>query len=146
LGKTALPSGEERAMKTKAPAKIKPKLVKRGKWYEIVTPKFRSYQEEAEWWDRLDFSEVWDKLRPVRLVPGRMPPCEVCGTPMRGRVKPVPLFGGKITLNAVSHFYCPKCKVERLREEGRREVEAVIKALKGLWGEKGKKGSDRKCR
>jgi hypothetical protein len=25
-------------------------------------------------------------------------------------------------------------------------VEAVIKALKGLWGEKGKKRSDRKCR
>jgi hypothetical protein len=65
---------------------------------------------------------------------------------MRCRVKPVSLFDGKITLNAVSHFYCPQCKVERLSEEGRREVEAVIKALKGLWGEKGKKGSDRKCR
>jgi hypothetical protein len=36
--------------------------------------------------------------------------------------------------------------VERLREEGRREVEAVIKALKGLWDGKGKKRGDRKCR
>lgn len=37
-------------MKAKV-AKIKPKLVKRGKWYEIETPEFRSYKEEAEWWD-----------------------------------------------------------------------------------------------
>jgi len=131
---------------SKRASKIKPKLVKRGKWYEVEMPQFASEEEEAEWLASIDWAPIIPKLKPVRLVPGRMPSCEVCGTPMRGRVKPVPLFDGKITLNAVSHFYCPQCKVERLSEEGRREVEAVIKALKGLWGEKGKKGSDRKCR
>lgn len=124
-------------MKAKTAA-AKPKLVKRGKWYEVEMPKFASREEEAKWLASIDWAPIIPKLKPVRLVPGKRPPCDICGTPMRGRVRPVQLFNGRLTLNFVRHYYCPHCKTEKLSGEGQKEIETVVKALKGKLNERQK--------
>jgi hypothetical protein len=112
---------------------IKPetRLNERG-YLEIVEPKFSSYEEEAEWWNRIDTSEILEKGEPVELVftkPRRR--CENCGGWVRTRRADVELLGGKIVVRRVKQYHCDRCGRTELSPEGLAEVAKVEKALKG---------------
>ena len=92
-------------------------------------PKFKSIEEEAEFWDKTDTSEILRDEEHIDIEwesPGK---CTICQeNRLRRRFIDIDLCGGEITLHQIEVYYCPSCeeiiipestknKVERLKED-----------------------------
>ncbi len=112
---------------------IKPetRVNERG-YLEIVTPPFSSREEEADWWDNVDTSEIMEKGESVELIFTKPRVCcKNCGSAMRSRHTNIDLLGGKIVVRKVKQYRCPRCGHVKLSQEGATEVKKIEKALKG---------------
>jgi hypothetical protein len=91
-------------------------------------PKFKSIEEEAEFWDNTDTSEILKNGEHIEIewdIPGK---CQICHeSKLRRRFIDVDLYEGEITLHQIEVYYCPSCeeiiipkstkvKIERLKE------------------------------
>ncbi len=75
-------------------------------------PKFKSIQEEAEWWDKTDTSAWMHEGEWVPAGTGRLAEerCPVCYSRRQARRFNLRVANGRVTLHRVKGYYCPKCK------------------------------------
>lgn len=101
----------------------------------VPTRKFKSYKDEATFWDELDTAPYmpddneWFQFEVV----ARSDRCEHCGSAMQNRSIDLHLVGRRITLHGVPFLVCPTCHRTRLPdtvEQLAREIE--VSAAKAL--------------
>jgi len=112
---------------------IKPETRTTTRGYlEIVTPRFSSYEGEADWWDHVDTSELLEKGEPVELLLTQSDDrCDGCGNRMRLRSVNVNLMDGRIVVRKVQQYRCPRCGRTKLSRQGAAEIEEIVTALQG---------------
>ena len=99
----------------------------------LRVPEFKSIKEEAEFWDKIDTSEILRTGESVTIEwdsPGRCPLCQAEN--LRRRFIELDLCDGMVTLHGVEVHYCPSCKKTIVPETTRTEIEKVSKRLQHL--------------
>jgi Zn finger protein HypA/HybF involved in hydrogenase expression len=104
---------------------------------EMKLPKFKSDEEEAEFWDSFDTAQILEEGEEIEL---EYKPelaaeniCIQCGERMIERKRDLNVPGEEITIH-VKEYYCPKCKESRL---GSVEAQRLSEVLVGLLGVRG---------
>ena len=82
-------------------------------------PKFKSDEEEADFWDRFDTTQILEEGEEVELEyePEEAVAediCSQCGEKMIERKRDIDVPGEEITIH-VKEYYCQKCKITRVR-------------------------------
>ncbi len=95
---------------------------------ELEIPEFKSYEEEAEFWDNLDTSPYMEGAEWFTLEwTEREDRCDRCGALMDKRSIDLHLAGGRVTLHNVDWYVCrtPRCGRTRLSPQVERLVEEI---------------------
>jgi hypothetical protein len=104
---------------------------------EIKLPKFKSDEEEADFWDCFDTAQILEEGEEIELEykpeTAMENICIHCGEKMIERERDIDVPGEEITIH-VKEYYCQKCKKSML---GSTEAERVSKVLIGLLGARG---------
>jgi hypothetical protein len=100
-------------------------------------PKFKSDEEEADFWDRLDTTQIMEEGEQIEL---EYEPetaiesiCIHCGKKMIERKRDIDVPGEEITIH-VKEYYCQNCKKSIL---GSAEAKRLSEVLVGLLGVRG---------
>jgi ribosomal protein L37AE/L43A len=96
-------------------------------------PKFKNIEEEAEFWDKTDTSEILNTEKQIKIEwdsPGKCPKCH--NGKLRRRFIDVDLYEGALTLHRIEVYYCPSCKETIIPESTQAEVERITKCLQNL--------------
>ena len=96
-------------------------------------PKFKSIEEEAEFWDKTDTSEILRTGERVKVEwdsPGKCPLCQTEN--LKRRFIELDLCGGAVTFHGVEMHYCPLCKKTIVPETTRIKIEKISKQLQHL--------------
>lgn len=93
-------------------------------------PRFESYEEEADFWDKTDSTEYFDEsdLTQGNWEPSRRK-CDDCGTAVRERLVDTDCASGDVTIHDMLVFHCPKCGVTNLSAEAKRKLQRVRRAM-----------------
>ena len=95
-------------------------------------PKFKSDEEEAEFWDSLDTAEILEKGEEIELEykpePTAEDICIHCGERMIERRRDIDVPGEEITIH-IKEYYCPKCKKSRIGVAEYRRLSEVLVGL-----------------
>lgn len=97
---------------------------------KIKVPGFKSYEEEAEFWDSIDTTKILEEGEEVDLEYAPLPDdiCVDCGNKMDVVEKDMDLLDGEITLHKVKKYYCKVCNRFFLSSaEAQRLSEILIK-------------------
>ena len=104
---------------------------------EIKLPKFKSEEEEADFWDCFDTAQILEEGEEIELdykpETAMENICIQCGEKMIERARDIDVPGEEITIH-VKEYYCKKCKKSML---GSAEAERLSKVLIGLLGARG---------
>jgi ribosomal protein L37AE/L43A len=96
-------------------------------------PKFKNIEEEAEFWDKTDTSEILNTGKPIKVEwesPGK---CSKCQTgKLRRRFIDIDLYEGALTLHRIEVHYCPACKETIIPESTQIEIERITNCLQNL--------------
>jgi phage FluMu protein Com len=97
-------------------------------------PKFKSTEEEAEYWDRTDLSAYMDRGEWVPAGTGGLAEdrCPRCYSRRRLRRFNLNVADGRVTLRRVKGYHCPKCKTTspaRSLETGIRRIEKAAQTV-----------------
>ena len=99
---------------------------------EMKSPKFKSDEEEADFWDRLDTTQIMEEGEQIEL---EYEPetaieniCIHCGKKMIERKRDIDVPGEEITIH-VKEYYCQNCKKSIL---GSAEAKRLSEVLVGL--------------
>ncbi|MEA2033398.1 MAG: hypothetical protein U9N41_07445 [Euryarchaeota archaeon] len=97
-------------------------------------PKFKSAEEEADFWDGFDTAGILEEGEEIELEyePEAVAEdiCIQCGKKMIGRKRDIDVPGEGITIH-ITDYYCPVCKESRL---GSAEAKRLSEVLVGLLG------------
>ena len=96
-------------------------------------PKFKNTEEEAEFWDKTDTSEILRTGKCVKVEwdsPGKCPLCQT--ESLRYRFIDIDLCEGSVTLHGVEVHHCPLCKETIVPATTQTEIEEIIKRLQHL--------------
>lgn len=102
----------------------------------LRVPKFKSIEEEAEFWDKTDTSEILRTGERVKVEwdsPGKCPLCQTEN--LRRRFVDLDLYDGVVTIHGVEVHYCPLCKKTIVPETTQTEIEKISKRLQHLKAE-----------
>jgi hypothetical protein len=102
----------------------------------LRVPKFKNIEEEAEFWDSTDTSEILRTGECVKVEwdsPGKCPLCQTEN--LRYRFVDIDLCEGAVTLHGVEVHYCPLCKKIIVPETTKTQIEEIIKRLQHLKAE-----------
>lgn len=104
---------------------------------EMKLPKFKSAEEEVDFWDRFDTTQILEEGEEIEL---EYEPetaieniCIHCGKKMMERKRDIDVPGEEITIH-VKEYYCPNCKKTRF---GSAEAKRLSEVLVGLLGVRG---------
>ncbi len=104
---------------------------------EMKLPKFKSAEEEADFWDRFDTAQILEEGEEIELEyrPEAVAEniCVQCGERMKERKRDIDVPGEEITIH-IKEYYCQKCKKSRL---GSVEAKRLSEVLVGLLGVRG---------
>jgi hypothetical protein len=104
---------------------------------EINIQKFKSEEEEADFWDRFETAQIMEEGEEIELEykpeTAMENICSLCGEKMKERKRDINVPGEEITIH-VKEYYCQKCKKAML---GSAEAKRLSKILVGLLGVKG---------
>ena len=113
---------------------------------EMKLPKFKSDEEEADFWDRVDTTQILEEGEEIEL---EYKPetaveniCIQCGKKMIERKRDIDVPGEEVTIH-VKEFYCQNCKKSIL---GSAEAKRLSEVLVGLIGVRGGRGVERDTR
>jgi hypothetical protein len=101
---------------------------------ETKLPKFKSDEEEADFWDRFDTTQILEEREEIEL--DYKPEtaieniCIQCGEKMIERKRDIDVPGEEITIH-VKEYYCQNCKKSIL---GYAEAKRLSEVLVGLLG------------
>jgi Zn finger protein HypA/HybF involved in hydrogenase expression len=100
---------------------------------EMKLPKFKSDEEEVEFWDSFDTVQFLEEGEEIKLEYKPEPEvkdiCIQCGERMIERKRDIDMPGEEITIH-IKEYYCPKCKKSRLgHAESKRLSEVVVGLL-----------------
>ena len=99
-------------------------------------PKFKDIEEESEFWDKTDTSEILRVGKRVEVewdCPDKCPLCQAEN--LRRRFIDIDLCEGAVTLHGMEVHYCPLCKKTIVPEATRIEIEEIVKRLQHLRAE-----------
>ena len=99
-------------------------------------PKFKNMEEEAEFWDKTDTSEILRTGERVKVEwdsPGKCPLCQTEN--LRYRFIDIDLCEGAVTLHGMEVHYCPSCKKTIVPKTTQAEIDEIIKQLQHLKAE-----------
>ena len=101
---------------------------------EMKLPKFKSDEEEADFWDRVDTTQILEEGEEIELAYEPETAieniCIHCGKKMIERKRDIDVPGEEITIH-VKEYYCPRCKKSIL---GSAEAKRFSQVLVGLLG------------
>jgi len=101
---------------------------------EMKVPKFKSDEEEADFWDNFDTAQILGEGEEIELEykpePEMEDICIQCGEKMIERKRDIDVPGEEITIH-IKEYYCPRCKKSRL---GSAEAKRLSEVLVGLLG------------
>jgi ribosomal protein L40E len=84
----------------------------------IEMPEFKTWEEEADFWDRTDTAPWMEKEEGEWIGPGRVQAavglCRRCGARMELRHLDVAVARGRIILHSVEFYVCPRCEARTL--------------------------------
>lgn len=98
----------------------------------IPMPKFKSIQEEAEWWDKTDTSLWMTEDDLIEVPPGSIvlaeDRCPTCYGRRRVRRFNLNVADGRVTVRRVKGYHCPRCKTTVPARSVEREIPRLEKA------------------
>ncbi|MGQ9627860.1 MAG: hypothetical protein ACUVV0_13260 [Anaerolineae bacterium] len=105
---------------------------------ELEIPEFKSYEEEAEFWDNLDTSPYMEDAEWFTFEwTEREDRCDRCGAVMEARQIDLHLAGGLITLHNVKWYICrtPRCGQTKLPPQVEKLAQEIEESARqaGLW-------------
>jgi len=100
-------------------------------------PEFNSIEEEAQFWDTVDITELLDEFEEVDLEldesvksPRDLSPrCPVCDEILLSRYVEKDVVGGLVTIHRLRELYCPEGHYEDLAEESQKLIGAIEEAV-----------------
>ncbi len=104
---------------------------------ETKLPKFKSDEEEAEFWDSFDTAQILEEGEEIEL--GYRPEsaiesiCIVCGKEMIERKRDIDVPGEEITIH-IKEYYCQKCKRSMLGSADAKRLSEVLVGLLEVRG------------
>ena len=99
-------------------------------------PKFKSPEEEAEFWEAHSLADYMDDLEEVKLEWAlEEDACPNCGSPMRVEAVDIDLGDG-LLLQGIRRYRCPICSTVKLAEEDLARINRMDLRIKryGLAG------------
>ena len=110
---------------------------------EMKLPKFKSVEEEAEFWDSFDTAQILEEGEEIKLEYKSEPEveniCIQCGEKITERKRDIDVPGEEITVH-IKEYYCPRCKKTRI---GHAEAKRLSELLVRLLGAKGRGAIER---
>jgi len=106
---------------------------------QIKLPKFKSDDEEVDFWDSFDTAQIMEEGEEIELEykpeeTAMENICTHCGEKMIERKRDFDVLGEEITIH-IKEYYCPKCKKAML---GSAEAKRLSKVLVGLLEVRGR--------
>jgi hypothetical protein len=95
--------------------------------------KFENIEEEAEFWDKTDTSDILCTGKQIKVEwdsPGKCPKCH--NGKLRRRFIDVDLYEGALTLHRIEVYYCSACKETIIPESTQIEIERITNCLQNL--------------
>ena len=100
----------------------------------MKVPKFKSDEEEVDFWDSFDTAQILEEGEEIKLEykpeTAMEDICIRCGGRMIERKRDIDVPGEEITIH-IKEYYCPRCKKSRL---GSAEAKRLSEVLVGLLG------------
>nr|QNO57287.1 hypothetical protein HCLJFGEB_00031 [Methanosarcinales archaeon ANME-1 ERB7] len=96
---------------------------------EMKLPKFKSAEEEADFWDSFDTAQILEEGEEIELEykpePEMEDICIQCGERMIERKRDIDVPGEEITIH-IKEYYCPRCKKARLGSAEAKRLSEVL--------------------
>jgi len=104
---------------------------------EINLPKFKSEEEEVDFWDSFDTAQIMEEGEEIELVykpeTAMENICSLCGEKMKERKRDIDVISEAITIH-IKEYYCPNCKKAMLGSADAKRLSEIFVGLLGVKG------------